>query len=1366
MAWLAIWTTMQAHAAAPVPEPLREWQAWVLQGQEFRACPFLATRTPGDASAHVCAWPGALSLDLGASGGSFRQRWQVHAESWVRLPGSLEHWPRDLRLDGATAAVVAREGVPQVFLAPGTHEITGRFAWDTRPEQLPVPAQTAIVQLTLDGRAVAQPERPGGAVWLGQRREAVEREQLDLTVHRLLRDDIPARLITRISLYVSGAGREVLVGPVLPAGFVPLALEGDLPARLESDGRLRVQLRPGRFTLMLEARGPAVAQAITRPEAAAPWPAEEVWSFQGVDRLRVAAPEGAESIDPAQANVPGQWQAFPAFRLPAGGSLAVGERSRALANPDDNQLELSRQIWLDFNHDGYTVTDHINGRLNRDWRLDMAPPYLLESARAGEQNLLVTAAPDDASGVELRDRFLQLSTIARVAGARASQPATGWSTRFENASGELHLPPGHRLLAAPGADFAIGSWIDGWGLWNLFGVLVVIVLAHWVGGRVVAVAAAVALLLLYQDAPPMIWLWANAIAAIALFRAAPEGRLRAFAARYRVVSFVILALALLPLLIGQLRLAFYPQLDATSYSYGPMGGGFGGAANSGIAVDRVDEMALAPGPAAPPPPLATRAPLPGEGAAQSGKAEADAQSSRRQLYSSIANRYAAGTLLQAGPGVPAWQFKTYQYGWSGPVEPGQEVRFIWLGPVAMGIWRILGVLATALFALLLARGAFRFSLNVPGLPPSLRRALGGTAAVAVAAMLALPATPAQAQAIPSQDLLNELRNRLTAPPACRNNCAEVASATVRASGDRLEVNLTVSALTDVAVALPQAGDRWQLERVEVDGRAAPFVMRESDTSAWLPLTRGAHQVTLSGRLANAETVQLGFPQPPRAISVSTNGWDAAGITNGRLLSGSLELIRRRAAGTAAADLAASEFPAFVQLTRSFSLDLDWSIHSTVERIAPRAAPLQVEIPLVPGESVLSAGATVRDGRITAALGRGEQAFAWDSLLQRSETLALTLPADAARSEHWIFAVGPEWHLTFDGLPPSLPETDTGQWIYHFVPRAGETLNLTITRPAPAPGRTLAIDSVEHRSEIGKRSLTGALTLQYRSTQAGRHTLTLPEDLRVTQVLIDGESVPVRPDNGQLPLALLAGTHNVRIDWTAPRGAGVIARPDAIDLGTPASNVTTLVTLPADRWPLFARGAGVGTAILYWGELVIFALVAFALSRWRRSPLKFHEWLLLGLGLSTLSWPVFATVAAWLLLMRWREGWNHGPTGRLAFHAVQALLAVFTVIAISSLVFSGVRFGLLATPDMRLDAPAGLYHGGFQWFLDRSAATLPVPAVISVPLWVYRLLMFAWAAWIAVQLRHWLPAAWRAWTAGGFWRGKLATPPPAPRTPAA
>ncbi len=1364
---LLAWAVFPVQAAESVPGPLREWQRWVLNGQEFRTCPFLATRQPGDARSHVCAWPGALELNLDAEGGRFSQRWQVHTDTWVRLPGSLEHWPRDVRLNGAIAPVVAREGVPQLQLKPGTHEVSGRFAWATRPEQLMLPPETAIVQLTLDGRAVAQPERAGNNLWLGQRRSTTEREQLDLTVHRLLRDDQPARLHTQIALYVAGPGREVLLGPVLPTGFVPLALEGDLPARLENDGRLRVQLRPGRFTLRLEARGPGVATTITRPEAASPWPDEEVWSFEGIDRLRVAAVENAESIDPAQSNVPGTWQRFPAFRMPAAATLTVAERSRGLANPDDNRLRLNRDVWLDFSHGGFTVTDSINGQLNRDWRLDMAPPYLLEGATLKDENrpLLVTAAPEGASGIELRDRNVDLFAIARVEGARASVPATGWTTRFDDVRGTLHLPPGHRLLGAPGTDFADGSWVSRWGLWNLFGVLVVIVLAHWVAGRLAAAIAAVALVLLYQDSPEMIWLWVNAIAAIALLRAAPEGRLRTFAARYRVFSFAILVLALLPMLVGQLRLAVYPQLDVAR---GAVYGGLDYRGPQPIRVDMAEaevardaavkmqaERGSPAAPTAPPP-----------GAVNSF--DVISVTGMRREQASVSNRYAAGTQLQAGPGVPDWQFNTYRFGWSGPVEAAQSVRFIWLGPVAMGIWRILGVLATALFALLLARAAFGFPLDAPWLPAGLRRTLARSGALAVAAVLLfVPSDPAlaQTQAFPSTEMLNELRNRLTQPPACRNNCAEVMSAAVRAIGERLEVDLTVSALAQVAVALPQAGDRWQLERVEVDGRAAAFAMREGEGAAWLPLTEGAHTLRLSGRLANAETVQLNFPQPPRAISVSTTGWDASGLSNGRLLAGSLELIRRRTDGSAASDLAPSEFAPFVRVTRTFRFDLDWSIHSEVQRIAPRAAPLQVQIPLAPGESVITDGLEVRDGRVTVALGRGQPIATWDSLLPRSETLSLTLPADAQqRIEEWVFAVGPEWHVAFDGLPASLPPNEGGTWTFHFVPRAGETLNVRITRPAPAPGRTLAIDGVTQTLEFGKRSVNGSLLLSYRSTQAGRHTLTLPEDLRVTQVLVDGQPVPLRPEAGQLPLSLLSGEHTVQVDWTAPRGAGFLTRPDAIDLGTPASNVRTGISLPQDRWPLVARGPGVGTTILYWGELLVFLAVAWALSRWRRSPLRLHEWLLLGLGLSTLSWSVFVTVAAWLLLMRWREGWDHERAGRWTFHGVQVLLALFSVIALTSLVFSGVRYGLLATPDMALAAPAGTgYHGDFTWFLDRSDSALPRPTVISVPIWVYRLLMFLWAAWIAVALRRWLPAVWRAWTAGGFWRGRVQPAPKGPPT---
>src|SRR6478736_342866 len=89
------------HAQEAVPSGLRDWQAWVLHGEEFRRCPFLASAspTPGepiDESSYRCDWPERLALAVDAHGGTFTQRWQVFAPEWVQLPGDLEHWPRDV----------------------------------------------------------------------------------------------------------------------------------------------------------------------------------------------------------------------------------------------------------------------------------------------------------------------------------------------------------------------------------------------------------------------------------------------------------------------------------------------------------------------------------------------------------------------------------------------------------------------------------------------------------------------------------------------------------------------------------------------------------------------------------------------------------------------------------------------------------------------------------------------------------------------------------------------------------------------------------------------------------------------------------------------------------------------------------------------------------------------------------------------------------------------------------------------------------------------------------------------------------------------------------------------------------------------
>ena len=143
-------------------------------------------------------------------------------------------------------------------------------------------------------------------------------------------------------------------------------------------------------------------------------------------------------------------------------------------------------------------------------------------------------------------------------------------------------------------------------------------------------------------------------------------------------------------------------------------------------------------------------------------------------------------------------------------------------------------------------------------------------------------------------------------------------------------------------------------------------------------------------------------------------------------------------------------------------------------------------------------------------------------------------------------------------------------------------------------------------------------------------------------------------------------------------------------------------------------------------------------------------MLLGLGLSTLSWSVLALVAAWLFALQWRRGWVATVTW-WRFNLVQVALALLTVSAVGLLVFAGIRQSLLAAPDMAVANASA--SGVFSWFVDRTASSLPRPTVVSAPLWLYRVLMLAWALWIATALLRWLRNAWEAWKTNGIWRGK-------------
>ncbi len=307
---------------------------------------------------------------------------------------------------------------------PGTHLVSGTFTWARRPELLWVPDSVALISLSVDGAHVAAPQREDSGIVLGAQAAARQDNRIDVHVFRLLDDELPALLTTQLHLSVSGEPREVRLPQALPAGFVPISIDGNLAARLDPDDTLRVQVRPGEYDLTVEARGPSPVAQVHLGARPAPWPALEVWSFRAEDRLRVVSVEGVESTDPAQANVPGDWHDLPAFHMTADATLNIVERSRGLSAQDGNQLELRRTAWLDFSGEGYTVVDSIGGQMRQGWRLEMGPPYALQSARliSGGALLVTTGIEQGFTGLEVRDSDVGVTAVSRLPRSRRCDP--------------------------------------------------------------------------------------------------------------------------------------------------------------------------------------------------------------------------------------------------------------------------------------------------------------------------------------------------------------------------------------------------------------------------------------------------------------------------------------------------------------------------------------------------------------------------------------------------------------------------------------------------------------------------------------------------------------------------------------------------------------------------------------------------------------------------------------------------------------------------------------------------------------------------------------------------------------------------------
>lgn len=1379
-----------------IPTQLQEWEQWLLKDYPQWDCPLIAQQK----DRRLCAWPGVLQLEIARGKATFRQDWKLHGESVVTLPGSAEQWPYDVRivsLDGdlegrkRSVAVVYKGGKPTVTLEPGSYRLSGSLGWQEQPQYLSVPKHTALLSVRIGGKHISNLDIDSqGRLWIkrpsGQAKSDTLNNHVQAEVYRRLIDGVPVRLVTELRMAVAGKPREIELGRLLPANAEVTDFVSPLPARIEPDGKLRMQARAGQWTLRLEARFTSDQRQFVMRRQNNYWPAQEFWSISDAPALRGIRFSGAETVDPSQVDIPPAWKKLPTYLLRPDNSLDMAVEYRGDTQPSPNKLTLSRQLWLDFSGAGSTVKDNIRGVINTTQRLNASPELALGRVSVNGEAQLVTTLPGDGEaaphGIEIRQRDIKVEAVSRLREV-AKSSASGWEHRFDNLNWLMHLPPGWKLWHAAGPDKVSTSWLSQWNLWDMFLCLLIIAgISRLLGWRWGALGA-FALLLTYHESNAPLAIWLVIIVTVALLSKLPDGRLRRWTRIACYLSFTSLLFILLDFSVQQIRYALYPQLSHHVHMESTRlvevkkkRSDKDNRLEQRIAEpDRLDDQSAVADVEA----QAPQAPAP-----RSKRKEFHSfRSVPGSAYSSVAKglslspnetapfqrqNYVPPSNVQTGPGQPKWRWgNMIHLNWSGPVRVEDNVRLFLSPPWLTRTLSLLQVFLLIGLGVGLARYTWRLPPGEQGkqdatpTKPAPQASAATTALIMFCLMSAaiFGASPAAAQSeepdvyikentigFPPEYLLDDYKDWLNEAPLCVPSCAAIDQLKITVDDDELSLELMVSAAVASAVPVPVNLGQWQPQSIKLNGRHVTGAVRNASGVLLLDVPDGNHRLSIKG-VVKREQLSFPFALPAYNVDVSAPGWLVSGLQKGHVPGGSLRLEKVEKTGKRDTLLPEPASP-FVILQRQFVLDLDWRVITTITRLAPQQGAINLSVPLLADESVVTPGMSIDGDQLQLTLAAGQRSLRWESVLPVRQEWSMKAGSSPQWVERWQVSASSRWHVSSRGLDPIKPGSRQTDPLWY--PWPDEKLLITAVQPKPVPGPTTTVEMARLETKVGQRGLELAL----RSSIGGDYRLRLVEDAEFQRLSLNGKEQVARRDGDQVIIPLRPGQQTARLEWLLPGGAQFRTTTPGVELAGPASNVMLSIRLPADRWPLLVGGPIIGPAVLYWSILFVIAALAVGLGKTVDKlqlsiPVRTWQWLLLGIGLSTVTAIGGVMAIAWFFALEARKRYAEKIDRGWHFNLMQICLALLTIATLSGLL-SVIPYSLLSSPDMHI-VGNGSHGRFFNWYQDLSDKTLPVAWVVSMPIWVYRIAMLLWSLWVVFALVSWSRWGWEAFSSHSLWR---------------
>ena len=1293
-------------AAQATPGTLSEWKEILLKENAQQQC------QSKDLS---CIWPGRLVINTSEKEGAFQQDWFLLQEDWVPLPGDRSFWPQRVQENGKSLVVINQEGTPWVKLPAGQHRIEGKWSWNQAPTQIALPSLIAWWEWKHNNEAVSSIRDQSFLVRQSTGNASENKDVAQWRVYKRWSDQPVPQVEVMLSLDISGSPREITLPPIaeLPR-FLPLSVQSDWPLEIQPDGALKIQVAPGKQDVRISLR---CQTACNQPFKANGVSDVEYWALQNNPVFRSTAWKDSNNVDPKQINAPQDWQQLSWISVQKNQSAQWEVKSRGPDLKAEN-LNLTRNVWLDLYGKGWTVIDQVKGVRPSQNTLSIQSPFVLQSAKQinGEDELLpVMEIPKTGGAIEWHERIVQLEGVSRIEKSPSVLPVSGWSSRFEKIQWNIYLPPGLSVFTATGADQQTGTWTSNWTIADVFLLALLLALSWYFGGPLMSLMMGLlGLMAFHTDWFPG-WLMGGVLLAGLIKKwYSHRASLPASLTWVWRIFMVLLLFQSCLFIIQRVDYALYPQWEKQS---GVLAWIKQKHANQEVAAS-ADEAAPAPAPI------------------ESSKQSLQLLSSSEEgmSFPKVVNDQALS--IAAGPSQPQWpsQWKSVHVQWNSSVNPDASWT-LWTIPAWLN--RLGSLLSAILLVLILIRLAYAQPHPWFDRMPRLKSKLWVLSLLLLTGTvhansedIAVPddePSVAQNESKPSIGAsqqepwwFQKLRQNTPLEVPCKINCNQINGATLSRTENQIEIRLQVHAQKNSSLALPSISlSEASLTSLTRDGNpVAGLLLEENQWTTWVE--PGIHEYKMVFDL-RSESGVITWPSTPGVVILNSGDW--AGVVRQKINGNTIGWMSSATQENKTSNKSVQMLP-FVQVKRTLTLQSQWQMTTIVERIAPLQGPLVVSVPLLPGEAP-DKDWIQKEGHLQVVLDANQQSASWNSQLEMKSPLLLHPIASSQGQEQWTINADTRWHISAKGV---LPQSDNS---WGFMPLPEEKLILDISQPPLKKGPVAVIESSTLQVVMTNRNQEAQLSL---STNANTNTdliINAPSGWTLDQVgqMRNGELelLPLREKGGQVQLPLLSGNQDWKIKWVSEKAIGFRASTPQFELSLPSYNMTVTPVLGNEgrpnRWVVALGGDGLRPIAMHLPYILAAFLIGVVLGHLPYSPFKPYQWGIVGMGLvgEHLLCAVFFAVWVFALQRFWLV---RAPKSTKPI--VQVGLMLWGTIALIWL-FGAILNSLRVPPSLHLKG----WGTQLSWYIDRVLPPegFPQAVLYSFPLWVYQGLILLWSLWV-------------------------------------